>query len=469
MMTISLDLSILKVLLTNKQLALEFVSECDSKLFSPEVWNFANLIVNYLKSYKDIPTLRVIVEKLSKGNNDKLIEHVNKTWETIHQLEYDVKEYKHDLEKLKKRYAEKQILTVKESLSKYEIGSIDVNKALVDLQKTIQNVKSINQLKAFESQNIKDYLPSFVDKFNLKKENPNLEVGIKTKYSFFDYATNGVKPADFILVAGESGFGKSLLLNNMAIQTWMQDNTIDQTTQFTPGKNIIYFSLEMPYEDCFNRLISRLSGVPSRNIENASLSRDDFVKVKKALDFIKRYPYNFKIVDIADATANDIENIYVNCEEKFDLIFIDYLGIMNTNEKSEEADWLKQGTIAYEVRAIGRKYKLPIFSAVQLNRKSQGKDSSENIGLSRLARSGTIATHATHVLQIESRQDEHLHPDMIIHMIKNRKGPKGKGVLYKNLSCATLIDKPMETEEDSNQFSDYGAEDISEEIEDLEI
>jgi replicative DNA helicase len=468
-MTTSLDLLILKVLVTNKQYALEFVSENDAKLFSPEVWNFANLVVNYVKSYKEIPTLRVLVEKINKGNNEKLVEHITKTWDSIQNVEYDDKEYKHDLEKLKKRFAEKQIISAKEYLSKCEPGSIDVGKILVDMQKMIQNVKSLNQSKTYESQNIKEYLPFFVEKFNQRKDNPDVEAGIKTKYSFFDYATNGVKPADFVLIAGESGFGKSLLLNNIAIQTWMQDNTIDQTTQFTPGKNIIYFSLEMPYEDCFNRLLSRLSGVPSRSIENASLSREEFSKVKKALDFVKRYPYNFKIVDIADASANDLEAIFANCEEKFDVIFIDYLGIMNTNEKSDEADWLKQGTISYEVRAIGRKHKLPIFSAVQLNRKSQGKDSSENIGLSRLARSGTIATHATHVLQIESRQDEHLRGEMIIHVIKNRKGPKGKGMLYKNLACATLIDKPMETEEDANQFADYGTEDISDEIEDLEI
>lgn len=468
-MNVSLDLNILKVLITNKQYAVEFIGEADAKLFNPEVWNFANLVVNYLKTYKDIPTLRVLTEKLSKGNNEKLIEYVNKTWDTIQSIEYNEKEYKHDLEKLKKRYAEKQILSTKDLLSKCEAGTTDINKTVNELQKTIQNIKGLNQAKAYENINIKEYLPTFVERFNLKKDNPNLEVGIKTKYSFFDYATNGVKPADFILIAGESGFGKSLLLNNMAIQTWMQDNTIDQTTSFTPGKNIIYFSLEMPYEDCFNRLISRLSGVPSRSIENASLSKDEFSKVRKALDFIKRYPYNFKIVDVADACANDLENIYVNCEEKFDVVFIDYLGIMNTNEKSDEADWLKQGTIAYEVRAIARKYKLPVFSAVQLNRKVQGKDSSENIGLSRLARSGTIATHATHVLQIESRPEEHLHSDMIIHVIKNRKGPKGKGVLYKNLACATLIDKPMEVEEDNNQFNIYASEDISEEIDDLEI
>lgn len=465
----SLDLSILKVLVSNKTYALDFVNECDAKLFSPDVWNFANLLVNYVKSYKDLPTLRVLTEKISKGNNEKLVEHVNKIWESLSQISYDEKEYKHDLEKLKKRYAEKQISAIKDSLSKLEPGSIDVSKTLGDMQKTIQTIKSLNQVKSYESKNIKDYLPMFVDKFNQKKENPDLEVGIKTKYSFFDYATNGVKPADFVLIAGESGFGKSLFLNNIAIQTWMQDNKIGQESPFTEGKNIIYFSLEMPYEDCFNRLISRLSGVPSRNIENAKISKEEFVKIKQSLDFIKNYPYTFKIVDIADACSNDLEAILDNSEENFDVVFIDYLGIMNTNEKSDEADWLKQGLISYEVRAIARKHKLPIFSAVQLNRKSPGKDSSENIGLARLARSGTIATHATHVIQIENRPQEENHPDFVWHMIKNRKGPKGKGVLYKNLSCATLIDKPIEIDENDTKFEDYDIEDISDEIDDLEI
>ena len=465
----SLDLSVLKVICTDKKHALDFINDADSKLFNSDVWNFANIVINYIKTYKDVPTLRTLTEKISKGNNQKLIDHVNQVWAALESFEYDTKEYKHDLESLKKRFAEKQIASIKDSLSKLEPGTMDVVKAVSDMQKTIQTIKGLNHSKTYESKNIKDYLPEFVDKYNSKKDNPNLDTGIMTKYSFFDFATNGVKPADFILIAGESGFGKSLFLNNIAIQTWMQDNTIDSTSEFKPGKNIIYFSLEMPYEDCFNRLISRLSGVPSRNIENASLTKEDFSKVKKALDFIKRYPSQFKIVDIADASSNDLDAIFADCEDKFDVIFIDYLGIMNTNEKSDDPDWLKQGMIAYEVRAIARKYKLPIFSAVQLNRKSPGKDSSENIGLARLARSGTIATHATHVIQIENRPQEEMHPDFIFHVIKNRKGPKGKGVLYKNLSCATLIDKPIETENPEFNFENYDPEDISDEVEYLEL
>lgn len=465
-MSSELDLLVLKSLLNNKKHAIDFATEGDHKIFSPEVWNFATVILGYVKTYKDVPTLKVVVDRLSRGNNQKLIDTITNIWTEIDKLSYNDKEYKYNLDKLKKRFAEKQIKQVQESLSKFDPGTMDVSKAVKDMQQTIQSIKSLDHNKAYESQNIKEYLPQFVEKFNAKRENPELDHGLKTQYSFIDYATNGLKPADFLLIAGESGFGKSLFLNNIAVQVWLQKNKITDSN-FAEGKDVIYFSLEMPYEDCFNRLLSRLSGVPSRSIENAKLTREEFNKVKQCLDFIRNYPYQFKIVDIADASANDLETILVDTDEKFDAAFIDYLGIMKPNEKSDEADWVKQGIVAYETRAIARKYSIPLFSAVQLNRKSPNKESGENIGLSRLARSGTIATHATHVIQIESRPNEEHYPDFVYHFIKNRKGPKGKGILIKNLSCATLLDQTLDDQELNEQFIDV--DDISEEIERLEL
>lgn len=473
-----LDLTVLKSLISNKKHALDFANEQDPKIFSSDVWNFANLVVGYLRTYKELPTLRVITEKLAKGSNGKLIETITTIWNQIDKIQVNDKEYKHDLEKIKKRFAEKQLIEAKNMFNKLELGNMDIDKALTEMQKTVQNIKTLNNHRAYESKNIKEYLSSFSENFNAKKNNPDFDKGLMTKYSFLDYATNGLKPSDFMVIAGESGFGKSLFLNNIAVQVWLQGNQVlsaentEQMHKMAPGKNIIYFSLEMPYEDCFNRLLGRLSGVPIRAIENGKVNRYEFDKLKRCLDFIKEYPFNFKIVDIADACANDLENILNDSGEKFDAIFIDYLGIMKPNEKMEEQDWLKQGIIAQEVRAIARKYEIPIFSAVQLNRKSTGKDSSENIGLARLARSGTIATHCTHVIQIENRPQEENHPDFLYHFIKNRKGPKGKGILIKNLSCATLLDKNNEIPESTDQsYDDFfqNQDDISEDMEDLEI
>lgn len=477
-MSNELDLIILKAISTNKKYGIDFANEFDvtkQQFFSPDVWNFANLLVGYLRTYKEVPTLRVFTERLSKGSNEKLLENVKSIWAQLEKIQYDDKEYKHDLDKFKKRFAEKQIISINETLSKFNLSGGDLSKTVSEMQKTVNSIKSLNKTKSYESKNIKDYLPTFVELFNNKKNNPNQINGLMTKYSFLDYATNGLKPADFVLIAGESGFGKSLFLNNIAVQVWLQDNKIpfdSKTTTFSAGKDIIYFSLEMPYEDCFNRLLSRLSGVASRKIENANLTKEEFHKVKKCLDFIKDYPHEFKIVDIADASANDLEVILEECEKDFDGIFIDYLGIMETNEKNDEQDWLKQGRISYEVRAIARRYKKPIFSAVQLNRKTAAKESSDNIGLNRLARSNGIATHATHVIQIENREKEEQYPNFLFHIIKNRKGPKGKGDLIKNLACATLIDNaPDDLPSNSDDYDDMfrNVDDISDKMDNLEL
>ena len=97
--------------------------------------------------------------------------------------------------------------------------------------------------------------------------------------------------------------------------------------------------------------------------------------------------------------------------------------------------------------------------------KTKKGEEDDNIGLNRLARSATIATHATHVIQIERRNSEERYIDMVLHLIKNRKGPKGKGILFKDLACQLLIDKPIE--ESNESFNDI--EDIADDVEKLKL
>jgi replicative DNA helicase len=460
----NLDLTILKTILNNRKYAIEFINECTPSLFSSDVLRFAKLITDYIKTFKELPTKNILLDKVKA--NTELAKYVSSIYEQIETTECNYQEHPYNLQKLKDRFAEKQLANLQGSLA----TSKSISAHLTSLQKTTADIQQLSRYKTFESRTLKEALPAFVDRFQAKKKNPDMEVGIKTNYQFFDTATNGLKPADLVLITAESGSGKSLMLANMAIQVWLQDNDPMKGAPFSKGKNIIYFSLEMPFEECMARLVSRLSMVPSRKIEQAKLNKEETKCVKAALDFIDKYPYHFKIVDIADTCSNDIEMIVSDAEFQIDCVVVDYLGLMHPNKDSVEGqDWLRQTEVSYELRAIGRKHNLPILSAVQLNRKSSGKDG-ETIGLSRLARSNGIATNATVVIQIEQRQEEQSYSDMSFHIIKNRRGPKNKGNLLKNLACACLTDIPIDIPEDET-FLPY-VDDISkdiEEIEDLEI
>lgn len=464
-----LDLSILKGIVSNKKNAIDFVNTCDTKVFSTDVWNFANIIVSYVKIYKDLPTLRVIEDQLAKGNNKALIEHTKTLWKKIEDHKADDKEFSFDLQKLKNKYAEKQLVQYRDALVNTPVDKLDIDKSLQEMQRITQNIKSVKTKKAYERKTLREAIPEFKEEFDAKLKDPTIDSGIMTGYSYLDSATDGLRGGELVLVGGESGGGKSMLLMNMAVQIWMGKNTTDMRDNFTKGCNVMYFSLEMPYKPCRNRLLSRLSGAPSKLIRSAKLNGEDAKKLTEACRFVKAYPKEFEIIDIPrGVTMETIEMLYEDAKMHYepDVIVIDYLGLMEY-EDSNLDDWLKLGKIAEKIHEFARVHNKIVLSAVQLNRAKAGKDVEEKIGLHRIGRSALIMQNANIAVQIETRQNEKQFPDMFYHLIKNRDGELGKGKLIKNLACGTLLDDEIKDEDVGYEFTDV--DDISDKIEFLDI
>jgi replicative DNA helicase len=480
-----LELRVLKTIISNKKHGLDFANESDPKLFSSDLWMFASTVVGYIKTHKELPTIRVINEKLAKGNNENLLKKINSVWETLQKVQVDDKEYKHDLEKIKKKFAEKQLTDTSSLLSKLEPGSMDVNKAVIELQKTIQSIKGLSQTRTFERRTLKDDVPFFRDEYNAKLEDPNFDAGIKTGYSFLDHVTDGLRGGELLLIGGESGGGKSMLLMNMALQIWLGENAsvLNEYLQsppgagdlepflarLKPGQNVMYFSLEMPFKPCRNRVLGRLSTNPTKLIRTAKLNKEDAAKLKRVLKFTSAYKSEFEIIDIPrGATMESLEMIYEEAKTLYDpkVIVIDYLGLMDYEGGADMEDWLKLGKVAERIHEFARVHGVTVLSAVQLNRPKGAKEE-DKIGLHRIGRSALIMTNANIAIQIETRANEKNFPDMKYHVIKNRDGELGDGRLIKNLACGTLIDEKVE--EDPTTFEMRDPDDISEKIELLDI
>ncbi len=433
-----LDLNILKVLFENKKSAVEFAQEGNSKIFSSELWRFSQYVIDYIKIYKEVPTQRVLVECFAK-NNESTIKYINGVMEVLDKTPVNEKEYRHNVKKIKDRYASSLL----KSIDIPQEGEVDIEKALKSLQTVSDHVKSLFTVKNFDQKTIKDAIGDFRQRYLAKARDPNFGRGILTGYNFIDFQTNGIRPQEFFVVAGESGSGKSMLLLNMAIQMWLQQNKPGQT-EFTKGHNVVYFSLEMPYEQCMNRLISRLADVPYRGIRDGNLSEEDVQKLQEALKFIKKYPFEFEIVDIPrGCTSGQLELIYNDIKTKFvpEVLVVDYLGLMES-DSGEDQDWLKLGKISGELFSLARTLDVVMLSAVQLNRMAGNKKeqtSSDKIGVHRIGRSAMIVQNVNIMMQIEKRDDENMHPDYILHFIKNRDGELVKGRLLKNFANSSLL------------------------------
>lgn len=429
------DLRIIKNILDDKSSANEFVRSFDESIFIGSGKKIMRDIISYVHSYKFPPTKRVLLENVE--NNTQLFNEYSYVLSCLDNIDVNPSEFKYDLDKICSRYKEHATLNFKKTVQSLK-DQDQIQEATRNFHKEIE--KASYKKQSHVQKPISNFLDEFKRDYNNKFHNKDQAQGILTQYKYLDYITNGLQPAEMVIIGGETGAGKSQLLNNLAIQLWMQNNTVNDRDSFKKGYNVLYFSLEMPYKQCFNRTISRISELELYGIRDATLAPSEVQNLYKACEFIEAYPYHFEIVDIPrGVTVEDVEERYLEAKAKFnpDIVVVDYLGLLEDREASGD-DWLKLGHIAGKLHEMSRVYGCSMLTAVQLNRLA--KNSDNRIGLHRFGRSSLIATHATLCLQIETRPDENQFGDMVVHIIKNRNGALGHFSLKRDFSRSLLLD-----------------------------
>jgi len=269
----------------------------------------------------------------------------------------------------------------------------------------------------------------------------------------------------------------SMLLANMAKQMWMQTNTIDRRDNFDKGHNVLYFSLEMPYDQCVRRHMASMSDIPTYTLRDCQITDpEQLARLADCANFIRKYPYEFDLVDIPRGVSVDqIEDRYLESVSKGynpKVVVVDYLGLMESDDEGD--DWLRLGNIAGRLHEFARVYNIVVLTAVQLNR-AKAKDPREAIGLHRIGRSSNIMHHATIGIQILTRENEDACADLEYHVIKNRNGERGSHNIKKRFQTATLVDfvdedgnRYVPKNDDSSIFTQVSAiEDISDRLEKL--
>lgn len=459
MQEMSLDQRVLAALSQHQRLAIEFTSVQDPKLFAdPNIRELSRVFKDYTRIYRSAPTQRVLLEE--HQDNPVLIRLIKDFFSSVEGFSYDEQDYNFDIQKLKERYSGHLIKQLSNSLDSVEEDAEKVRNA----ELILTEIKAVNKEAAYSKKTLREYLPEFKHNYATKLKHPELGRGILTKYSFLDYIANGLQGDDLLVVAGESGSGKSFLLNNMAINIWLQNNNPTTIEDTTKGYNVVYFTLELSHERCFRRTISALADVPTYSVRDARLSKIQAEAVSRACKFIERYPCEFDIIDVPRGFS--VEELEVHIQEvknKYEpnIIFIDYMGLME-NIEDESEDWLKLGNLAGKLHEFTRTYKIPIVTAVQLNRLNSRQTSP--IGLHRIGRSSMIAHHSSIILQIAEREHEKSLPDLEYHVIKNRDGECGKALLRKNFANAFIGDIPYNPARFEGYDNDSIVDDISDDV-----
>lgn len=285
---------------------------------------------------------------------------------------------------------------------------------------------------------------------NMKWKNPrniNFNVIYDGKDSVYGFTLDGQTQwyvTDDYIVTHNTG--KSIVMHNIGVNAYLNKNTPYSPKECITdsGKNILYFSLEMPKESIERRIDSCMGNLYYNQIRDGLLSPEDKERYRHVLKFQANYNKNFYIVDVPKgATTREIELKYIEiCESKFkpDLILVDYLGIMNTNDniRGDSSDWLSLGQISAELHEFARVYSVPVVTGSQVNRPKEM--SKQEYSTNRIARSGMIPTNANVIIQIGCREDEYMRTDMPIYITKMRDGEKSSFTLNKDFARMRVFD-----------------------------
>ena len=175
--------------------------------------------------------------------------------------------------------------------------------------------------------------------------------------TFDKYLYGGFNLGELNIVAGGSGSGKSLFMQNLALNWALQ------------GKNVVYITLELSEELSSMRLDAMLTGMGTKDVmKNVG---DVELRVKMA----SKKAGGLQIVQMKNGcTVNDIKaymkEFQIQNNIKVDALLIDYLDLMmpvsvkvNPNDQ-----FIKDKFVSEELRNLAIEYNILFVTASQLNR-----------------------------------------------------------------------------------------------------
>ena len=202
------------------------------------------------------------------------------------------------------------------------------------------------------------------------------EYGIKTQHKSLNKRLGaGFLPGTLNVILAAQGVGKSLLMCDL-ISGMLLEN-----------KNILLVSLEMSQNEMLKRIQSNVFNIDINTFRDLSKTRGELQGLERPFTtkeqviqeydrvkasgkcgklFIKEYPAGSMGASILQDL---VDKFYTEKNIKFDIIFIDYLGIMKSDLLSPNSglySYVK--SIGEEVRAFAVRNSVPVVTASQLNR-----------------------------------------------------------------------------------------------------
>ena len=324
----NLESKTLSAVLNDKQVHVLLQANVDTLLRTHnDIWQF---IRNYYEQNQTVPPSDLVREKFSD------FDYIPDTGATKHHLDELRSEYLNDNVKILLRQAASDLQDGK------------ATDALDRLISQTANIKRITStVRDLDVSNIDDAVAYFEQ---VKKQQESGTHGIYTGLAGFDnYLPAGITPGQFGVLLAYPAIGKSWMALYLAVQAWKS------------GKSPLIVSLEMTEAEVRNRVYAILGeGLWSHR----KLSRGDV-----EIDMLKKWMHktfdgkpSINIISndgIGDVTPSVLRGKID--QYKPDIVFVDYLNLMNSNTKTEN-EVVKMKNLSRELKLLAIGEEIPIVA-----------------------------------------------------------------------------------------------------------
>ncbi len=292
--------------------------------------------------------------------------------------------------------------------------------ALTAAEKLVYDISRQEDGSTLEGLEGGEVVQSVIGKFEAIQSDPDAFRGLETGFTHLDRITHGLQKGNLIIIAARPGVGKTSLAMNIVEHACLQR-----------GKVAAVFSLEMPRIEIVQRLLCSYAEVSMERALSGKLVQKDWKNLMVAGDRMRQSK-----IFIDDSSVVTPAEILSKCrrlktsEGQLDLVMIDYIQLMQSEQLSRGGEFNRQQEIASITRALkimAKELDVPVIALSQL-RRIQTKEAQ----LSDLRESGAIEQDADIVMFI-NRLDETPAPDgttvkgaVELNIAKHRNGAPGR-------------------------------------------
>lgn len=205
----------------------------------------------------------------------------------------------------------------------------------------------------------------------------------KTGFNKID-KTVKISKGDYIIIGGRPSSGKTTLASQVMLN-------------MSKSAKIVFFSLETNKVNIVNKLACSVGKIPLDKIMNKTLTEEEERHFAETLSQIMNL--NLEIVEAAGMTTNKIFTKAL--QRQADVIFIDYLSIINLDSRSM---YEKVTRLSNELHEFAQREKITVIALSQLRRPEPGRKVKEPT-MSDLRESGAIEQDADAIFLLHDPAD----------------------------------------------------------------